>query len=178
MNGWGDRNPMTESNPRSQARRLLGVMRASDDESLVLEMARLTADRANGGRESHLIVCELITALSQMMLTAAGPSDGDRAYGLELTGDDDNQLDIDQTSPPIRAAVRALLAQLNDHADEAQFQVELALRDNSFKVTIEVLAHVLLWTVGMIDWCDEHRVARPLWLGDLASARRGGPATD
>ncbi|CAM3292606.1 hypothetical protein KIPE111705_00115 [Kibdelosporangium persicum] len=168
---------MSEHNARLQARRLVGVMRAGDDESLVLEMARLTADRANGGRESHLIVGELIVALAQMMLTAAGPAeDGDRAYGLELTGDDDNQLDIDQTSPPIRAAVRALLAQLNDHADEAQFQVDLALCEDNFKVTIEVMAHVLLWTIGMIDWCDEHGVARPLWLGDLASARRGGPS--
>lgn len=151
-------------------------MRRNDDESMVLEMARLTADRANGGRDSHLITCELIAALSQMMLTAAGPEqeDGDRTYGLELTGDDNDQLDIDQTSPPIRAAVRALLAELNGHSDETLFQVELALREDSFKATIEVLAHVVLWTIGMLEWCDTNGIPRPQWLGDLASARRAG----
>jgi len=165
------------TNPRLQASQLVGVMRRNDDESMVLEMARLTADRTNGGRESHLIACELIAALSQMMLTAAGPEeqdDANRSYGLELTGDDDGQLDIDQTSPPIRAAVRALLAELNGHTEETLFQVELALRENSFKATIEVLAHVVLWTIGMLEWCDANGVPRPQWLGDLASARRAG----
>jgi hypothetical protein len=164
------------TNPRLQAKQLVGVMRRNDDESMVLEMARLTADRANGGRESHLIACELIAALSQMMLTAAGPEqeDIDRTYGLELTGDDDNQLDIDQTSPPIRAAVRALLAELNGHTEETLFQVDLAFREISFKATIEVLAHIVLWTIGMLEWCDTNRVPRPQWLGDLASARRAG----
>jgi hypothetical protein len=164
------------TNPRLQAKQLVGVMRRNDDESVVLEMARLTADRANGGRQSHLIACELIAALSQMMLTAAGPEqeDVDRTYGLELTGDDDDQLDIDQTSPPIRAAVRALLAELNGHADETRFQVDLALREISFKATIEVLAHIVLWTIGMLEWCDTNGVPRPQWLGDLASARRAG----
>jgi hypothetical protein len=164
------------TNPRLHARQLVGVMRRNDDECMVLEMARLTADRANGGRESHLIACELIAALSQMMLTAAGPEheDVDRTYGLELTGDDNNQLDIDQTSPPIRAAVRALLAELNGHSDEALFQVDLALREISFKATIEVLAHIVLWTIGMLEWCDTNGVPRPRWLGDLASARWAG----
>ncbi|ALG09028.1 hypothetical protein [Kibdelosporangium phytohabitans] len=165
---------MTDSNPRSRIRHLVGVMRAGDDESLVLEMARLTADRADDGRESHVIVSELISALATMMLTASGTSEEDNVYGLELTGDDDSLLDIDETSPPVRAAVRALLAQLNTHTDEARFQVELALQDTGLKATIEVLAHVLLWTIGMIDWCDEHDVPRPRWLGDLASAHRGG----
>jgi hypothetical protein len=136
---------------------------------------RLTADRENGGRDSYLITCELIAALSQMMLTAAGPEqDADRSYGLELTGDENEQLDIDKTSPPIRAAVRALLAELNGHSEETLFQVELALRDNSFKATIEVLAHVVLWTIGMLEWCDTNGIMRPQWLGDLASARRAG----
>lgn len=158
-------------NPRLQARQLVGVMRRNDDESMVLEMARLTADRANGGRESHLIACELISALAQMMLTAAGPSSGDRAYGLELTGDDDMQLDIDQTSPPIRAAVRALLAELNGHSDESLFQVDLAFQDPGFKATLEVFAHVVLWTIGMLEWCDANGVSRPEWLGDLVHKR-------
>lgn len=164
---------------RLRAKQLVGVMRCNDDESMVLEMARLTADRANGGRESHLIVCELIAALSQMMLAAAGPDqDTERSYGLELTGDDNDQLDIDQTSPPIRAAVRALLAELNGYSEEALFQVDLALREDSFKATIEVLAHVVLWTIGMLEWCDTNGVSRPQWLGDLASARRAAGLED
>jgi len=165
---------MTEQHPRSQARQLVEFMHHNDDESMVLELARLTADRAKGGRQSHLIICELISALARMLLTASGPAGAnDSTYGLELTNDDDQQIAIDEASPPVRAAVRALLAQLNEHAEDALFQVELALREDTFKVTLEVFAHVLLWTKGMLEWCDTNNMPRPRWLGMMVSARRG-----
>jgi hypothetical protein len=149
-------------------------MDRNDNESMVLELARLTADRVTGGRESHLIVCELVTALAQMMRTAAGPSSSeDPNYGLELM-DDEQAIDIDETSPPVRASVRALLAQLNGHSEDALIQVDLALTDSSFQATLEVFAHVLLWTIGMLKWCDANDVARPQWLGAMVPARRAG----
>jgi hypothetical protein len=164
---------MSEQHPRSRARFLVGVMDSGDNESMVLEMARLTADRTTGGRQSHLIACELINALAEMMHTAAGPSAPDSpSYGVELTDDDNGSISIDDTSPPVRAAVRALLAQLNDHADDALFQVDLALRDDGFQATLEVFTHVLLWTIGMLKWCDANGVRRPKWLGEPVPARR------
>ncbi len=164
---------MSELHPRSRARFLVGVMDSGDNESLVLELARLTAERQSGGRESHVIVCELITALSEMMHTAAGPSAKDSPnYGLELTDDDNESIAIDDTSPPVRASVRALLAQLNGHTDDALFQVDLALRDDAFQATLEVFTHVLLWTIGMLKWCDANEVRRPRWLGEPVPARR------
>lgn len=161
---------MNQQHPRSQARRLVDVMHRGDDESLVLELARLTADRVHGGRESHLIVCELLAALAQMLHTASGP--GEPAYGLEIADDDDNQIDIDDASPPVRAAVRALLAQLNHHPDDAGFQVDLALQEETLQATIEVFAHVLLWTMGMLKWCSDNNVPTPGWLPVPAGSKR------
>jgi hypothetical protein len=165
---------MSEQHPRSQARNLVAIMDRGDDESIMLELARLTADREQGGRASHLIVCELVSALAGMMVAAAGPSKpgGEPSYGLELTNDDDHEIGIDDASPPVRAAVRALLAELNEHPEDALFQVDLALRDASFQATLEVFTHVLLWTIGMLKWCDANDVPRPQWLGVMASARR------
>ncbi|GAB3885392.1 hypothetical protein GCM10029964_047980 [Kibdelosporangium lantanae] len=164
---------MTEQHPRTVARQLVEYMRRNDDESMVLELARLTADRANGGHEAHLVACELNTALARMMLTASGPRDesDEPTYGLELTNDDDQEITIDEASPPVRAAVRALLAELNEHHGDAEFQVDLALREATFKATLEVYAHVLLWTVGMLDWCDANHMPRPRWLGPVVSRR-------
>jgi hypothetical protein len=164
---------MTEQHPRTVARQLVEYMRRNNDESMVLELARLTADRANGGREAYSVACELVAALARMMFIAAGPQSGgdDQTYGLELTNDDDQEITIDEASPPVRAAVRALLAELNEHHEDAEFQVELALREATFNATIEVYAHILLWTVGMLDWCDTNHVARPHWLGPVVSRR-------
>lgn len=162
---------MTEQHPRTVARQLVEYMRRNDDESMVLELARLTADRANGGREAHQVACELTTALAGMMLNASGPQSEEPSYGLELTNDDDQEITIDEASPPVRAAVRALLAELNEHHEDAVFQVDLALREATFKATLEVYAHVLLWTVGMLDWCDANHVPRPHWLGPVVSRR-------
>jgi hypothetical protein len=164
---------MTELHSRLRARHLVEVMNRGDDESMVLELSRLTADRAEGGRESHLIARELISALAGMMLTAGGTTpSGEQDYGLELTNDDDNAIAIDETSPPVRAAVRALLAELNEHPEDAVFQVDLALREDSLQATLEVFAHILLWTIGMLKWCDANDVSRPKWLGAMAFARR------
>ncbi|MET0132160.1 MAG: hypothetical protein ABW215_01055 [Kibdelosporangium sp.] len=166
---------MTERNPRSHGRHLVEMMQRGDDESMVLEMARLTADRADGGRDAHAVASELVAALAQMMISAAGPEAcKETTYGLELTGDDENQVDIDHTSPPVRAAVRALLAELNEHPQDAGYQLDLALRETTFKATIEVMAHIVLWTIGMLEWCDDNGVPRPRWLGAMASARRAG----
>jgi hypothetical protein len=163
---------MTEQqqHPRAQARWLVEVMRQSDDESLVLELARLTADRVRGGRQSHLIICELVSALARMLLTASGP--GDHTYGLEIADDDNKEIEIDEASPPVRAAVRALLAELNHHSEDALFQVDLALRDDTLQTTIEVFAHVLLWTMGMLKWCGATDVPTPGWLPAPAETRR------
>jgi hypothetical protein len=151
------------------ARQLVDYMRDGDDEGMVLELARLTAVRAGGSHEAHLVVGELIAALAQMMAHASG---GDEpTYGLELTNDDEQQVAIDEASPPVRAAIRALLAELNHHPDDRVFQVELALREDTFKATLDVYAHVLLWTMGMIEWCDDNHVARPRWLGPAVSHR-------
>jgi len=164
---------MTEQHPRTVARQLVDYMRRNNDESMVLELARLTADRANGGREAHQVACELIAALARMMLLASGPQhDGEEpTYGLELTNDEDQEITIDEASPPVRAAVRALLAELNEHPEDAEFQVDLALREPTFQTTLEVYAHVLLWTMGMLDWCDGNHVPRPRWLGPVVSRR-------
>jgi hypothetical protein len=163
---------MTE-HPRSHARLLVEIMRRGDDESMLLELARLTADRANGGRESHLVVGELVSALARMMAAASDPATSEEpVYGLELTNNDNQEVPIDEASPPVRATVRALLADLNGYPDEARFQLDLALRDNTFDVTLEVFAHALLWTIGMLKWCDSNKVSRPLWLGAMVPARR------
>jgi len=156
-----------------QARYLVEAMNGGDDESMLVELARLTANRASGGRESHLVVTELISALAEMMLTAGGATaQEDRDYGLELTNDEDDAIAIDETSPPVRATVRALLAELNERTDDALFQVDLALREDTLLATLEVFAHILLWTIGMLKWCDANDVARPQWLGAMAFARR------
>jgi hypothetical protein len=166
---------MIDRRPRSQARYLVAVMDRGDNESVVLELARLTAERAGGGRQSHLIVCELVEALATMLRRAAGPPwPQDPNFGLELTNDDDEQqISIDETSPQVRASVRALLAQLNDHTEDALFQVDLALREPSFQATLDVFTHVLLWTIGALKWCDANEVSRPQWLGELASSPTG-----
>jgi hypothetical protein len=160
---------MTQRHPRWRARQLVEYAHHNDDERLVQELARLTEERADGSRETHELLYELVAALARMMLTAAGPERDEPVYGLELTDEDNLEIAIDETQPPVRGAVRALLAELNGHPDDARFQVDLALRDPSFTATVEVASHILLWTVGMLQWCDAQGVPRPRWLGSLVN---------
>jgi hypothetical protein len=159
---------MTVRNPRRLARHLMELIRDGDDDGMVGEMARLTDNRP----EARLVLGEYLAALAEMMRDAADPDSTDPFFALELSNDDGSAIDIDTMRPPVRAAVRALLGELNGHPEEAEFQLRLALREPSMDVTVDVFSHMLMWTVGTLEWCSENDVPKPAWLTDLVSSSR------
>jgi hypothetical protein len=140
------------------------MARDGDTSGLVDALDRLTAERADGGPGPHQIVGELISAAVQMVSLRAGSMPVETLFAVDIRDDVDNAIAIDHLDPPLRATVRALLAELNGHKEDARFQLELALRDIDMEATLEVVVHALLWTIGMLEWCEEQGVDAPDWL--------------
>lgn len=149
---------------RVRARALVGLARDGDTAGLVDALDRLLAERARGGPEPYRIVGELISAAVQMVELRAGDVPAHTLFAVDIRDDADHAVAIDNLGPPLRATIRALLAELNGHPDEARFQLELALRDIDLEATLEVVVHALLWTTGMLEWCEEQGVDAPDWL--------------
>nr|WP_157529448.1 hypothetical protein [Kibdelosporangium sp. MJ126-NF4]CTQ96809.1 hypothetical protein [Kibdelosporangium sp. MJ126-NF4] len=149
---------------RVRARALVVMARDGDTTGLVDALDRLLTEQACGGPGPHQIVGELISAAVQMVELRAGEVPAHTLFAVDIRDDTDHAVAIDHLDPPLRATIRALLAELNGHPDDARFQLELALRDIDLESTLEVVVHALLWTIGMLEWCEEQGVDAPDWL--------------
>ncbi len=142
------------------ARELVQVAREGDTQA-VFEVLRGLTEDAVDARE---IVGQLVAASAQMMLLRVGKAPEDVTYAVDLRDDEEFAVPIDELTPPLRATVRALLAELNGRPEEARFQLELALCEQAVQTTLDVVVHCLLWTIGLLEWCEEQERPAPEWL--------------
>ncbi|MET0133066.1 MAG: hypothetical protein ABW215_05685 [Kibdelosporangium sp.] len=149
---------------RARARALVVMARDGDTGGLVDALDELTVEQVRGGPAAHQVVGELISAAVQMVAVRADARPAETLFAVDIRDDEDHEVVIDQLEPPMRATIRALLAELNGHPDEARFQLELALRDIDIEATLEVVVHALLWTIGMLEWCEDEGFDAPDWL--------------
>jgi hypothetical protein len=72
-------------------------------------------------------------------------------------------VEIDELDPPVRATIRALLAAVNEHPEDAADQIALAVA-GGLQATAEVVVLALRWTVNAVESCAETGVPLPDWL--------------
>jgi len=84
-------------------------------------------------------------------------------FGLDLRRPDGTKVEIDELEPPVRATMRALLAQVNGHPEDAADQLDLAVAGTE-RATAEAVVLALRWTVNAVESCAESGVPLPDWL--------------
>ncbi|ALG09091.1 hypothetical protein [Kibdelosporangium phytohabitans] len=149
---------------RAGARELVTVARQGNTAGVFDVLRKLTGSSDIVGLDTRLIVGQLVCASAQMMLLRVGSQPQDVTYAVDLRDDDEFAVPIDELEPPLRATVRALLAQLNGRPDEADFQLDLALCEQTVPTTLDVVVHSLLWTIGLLEWCEAEQQSPPAWL--------------
>lgn len=122
-----------------------------------------------GGASVHGVVSELLTAAGEMMRVRAGYSTDRTVFAVDIRDEGDGEVPIDDLSPALRATIRVVLADLNQHPDEAGFQLDLALADPDPDATVEVVVHALLWTIDLVEWCDRTGCPTPGWLSEAVA---------
>ncbi|WP_156758145.1 hypothetical protein [Actinokineospora pegani] len=154
---------MTE-HPRGVARKLVAVTRGGNMNPGGSESALDVLSGPDHHDRLAAVLRELVTATADMMLCRAETPLADKAFVLDLRDEEGEPVVVDDLDPPVRALVRALLAELNGRPEDAEFQLELALRDDPRFDPVDVLVLCLLWTVGSIEWCEQHDAPTPGWL--------------
>jgi hypothetical protein len=157
----------TQRQARVTARRLVTLARAGELGPVADSLGLLTY--ADSGRRERLreVLSALIKASAEMTLHRAGPLGSDTAFVIDLRGEDESIVDIDELGPPVRAVVRALLAEVNMHPEDTADQVALALAGDRC-ATVDAVVLALLWTVHALEWCENNDVPAPEWLSDTA----------
>ncbi|GGS36762.1 MULTISPECIES: hypothetical protein [Actinokineospora] len=154
---------MTE-HPRGIARRLVTVTRGGAAPGVDAPLDLL------GGPDERTrlraVIRELVDATAAMLLHRGGDNP-DHLYLLDLRDAEGNEVSVDDLTPPVRALVRAVLADLNGRPEDVDVQLELSVR-NEGGDPLSVLVLALLWTVGSLEWCEAHDADPPAWLAQTA----------
>jgi hypothetical protein len=153
----------TQARARMTARQLVTLTRVGDADTVSL-MVRLLSDPTSNGREPlRLVLTELLRASAVMVVRQIGGLEPGCAIVLDLRQVDGSTVDIDGLQPEVRAIVRALLAEVHGHPQDAEDQISLALSGSSAGLA-DGVALVLMWTVSAMAWCEAHDEPAPGWL--------------
>jgi hypothetical protein len=97
-----------------------------------------------------LVARELIDLCAHRFAEHRATAGAEIAYGFVVEDDGGDPVDVDTLPPGPRAALRALVAALNDDHGARDIQVDLATRGTS-KEVVAVLIHCLVWTIELSD---------------------------
>ena len=147
----------SETTGQAAAHRLVQCVLDSDSDGLTdaLETVVVQQDRLSGYVRE--VVAELIQVAATAVRDSVGPSYGDTAFAVELRDETEGSVSIDELAPQSRATIRALLADLNGRAEDAQFQLDLAVRELDPLTGLDTVRRALTMTVALIQWSGDAR---------------------
>jgi hypothetical protein len=100
------------------------------------------------------VVAELINVATAAVRDNAGPFPQQAAFAVDLRDDENDRVGIDELDPPVRATIRAMLADLNGSPDDASFQLDLAVRGIDRRTGLDTVRRALTMTVGLLHWSE------------------------
>ncbi len=101
------------------------------------------------------IVAELINVATTAVRHSVGPLRDRAAFAIDLRDDDNDRVGIDDLEPPVRATIRAMLAELNGSPDDASFQLDLAVRGVDHRTGLDTVRRALTMTIGLLHWSEQ-----------------------
>ena len=108
------------------------------------------------------ILAELVELTAVTVLAKADAMGMAGAFEANLRRADESTVDIDALDPPLRATLRAFLAWLNGHPEDAADQVELVLRGGD-QATVNAILVTMRWAINLLDWFRHNDLAAPDW---------------
>lgn len=100
------------------------------------------------------VVAELINVATTAVRDSAGKFYGNAAFAVDLRDDANDQVGIDELDPPVRATIRAMLAELNGSPEDAKFQLDLAVRGVDRRTGLDTVRRALTMTIGLLHWSE------------------------
>jgi hypothetical protein len=153
---------------RTTARLLVNLARIGDLDGVSRVVRLLTDPECPQLERLRQVLTELLSAAAAMVVRQTGGLGPETAIVLDLRRADGSTVDIDELRPEVRAVVRALLAEVNEHPEDTADQVTFAL-DGEPVGLVDGVTLVLLWTVSAMNWCEEHDEPAPGWLATTAA---------
>ena len=154
----GSVDPHSERQRRiiAAASQALAAMHAGEDEGALDEVAGAVRSSPQSHTDARELMLLLFHECSAMV--AALGSGGTTPVKMQVYDDQGEEVPIDQADPPVRTAVRTLLAEVHGDTDAARAQIEIALTNAAPNEMATLMVQALRWTLRLSTEC----VARDL----------------
>lgn len=146
------------------ASQALAAARSGDDDEAVQQLIGFVA----GSDDEHTDVRELVLLLFAecSIMVSELSQGGTTPVRMQVFDADGQEVPIDKADPPVRTAVRTLLAEVHGDQDAAREQVEIALANAAPEDIATVLIQALRWTIRLATECVERSLPVPEWVAD------------
>jgi hypothetical protein len=142
------------------ASQALASMHAGQDTGAVERMTAFARDR--GRAEATDLMLMLFRECSAMV--AALGSGGTAPVKMQVYDDDGHEVPIDEADPPVRTAVRTLLAEVHGDTEAAKDQIEIALANAAPAEMAMVMMQALRWTIKLAAECETRALPVSDWI--------------
>jgi hypothetical protein len=148
---------MRRATAQATAHRLVHCVLDSDADGLSSALETVV----DQGEELRPYIRDVVAELTQVAATAvrhtAGREGGNLAFAVDLRDDEETRVSIDELAPPVRATIRALLAELNGNSEDAAFQLDLVVRQLEPETGLDTVRRALTMTVALLQWTGDVR---------------------
>lgn len=161
---------MRSEDPTAQdtAHQLVHCVLEADSDGLT-ETLETVADQPSDELRPYVreVVAELINVATSAVRRSTDVFQN-AAFAVDLRDDSDDQVGIDELEPPVRATIRAMLAELNGSPDDASFQLDLAVRGVDRRSGLDTVRRALTMTIGLLHWSEQADVTEAFMDPDSA----------
>lgn len=160
--------PDSEPDPNRRERLIgtacaaLAAMRAGKDDGALDEVASAVRSAPNSHADARELMLLLFHECSAMVAELG--SGGSAPVKMQVYDDDGQEVPIDEADPPVRTAVRTLLAEVHGDQDGAKAQIEIALANADPDEMAALMVQALRWTLRLSDECLSRHLPVPAWI--------------
>ncbi|GAB3586769.1 hypothetical protein GCM10027445_65930 [Amycolatopsis endophytica] len=139
----------TQRDVRRLADQLVDDLGRQDFASVSRLLPRMVGTGAPEAGLLRPLCAELVTAIAGLVLARATSDRGD-LFTVALSDEGDAEVGIDEVQPPLRAVLRAVLAELNHDPAGVAAQLEFIASDPDPCGQVDALVHLVSWTHDLL----------------------------
>lgn len=166
---WGKMGPVTSAEDPDRRQRIIAAAsqaltaaQEGQDEDAVENLIRFVRESTDEHTDVRELVLLLFSECSSMVTELS--EGGATPVRMQVFDEEGQEVPIDEADPPVRTAVRTLLAEVHGDEDAAAEQVEIALSNAAPEEMATVVIQALRWTIRLATACDERDLPVPDWI--------------
>jgi hypothetical protein len=148
----------------STAGEALAAAQAGDDGAAISLLTTFVDASPAGDVDGKELVLMLFRECSEMV--AALGSGGATPVKMQVYDAEGQEVSIDDADPPVRTAVRTLLAEVHGDQDAARAQIDIALSTAAPSEVAAVVMQALRWTIRLATECTTRDLPVAVWIAE------------